>query len=53
MFPSADAALHYFAVTRADSPSGGVAVPSQKRYVYYFDQILKREVYPLVSDVLV
>ena len=45
--------MNYFATKRAQNLKGGVAMPSQRRYVHYFDQILKREVYPSLSNVKV
>ncbi|KAK2962373.1 putative Phosphatidylinositol 3,4,5-trisphosphate 3-phosphatase [Blattamonas nauphoetae] len=44
-------AMNEFAMKRANDLRGGVAVPSQRRYVMYFEKILKREVYPVYTPI--
>ncbi|KAK2949119.1 putative Phosphatidylinositol 3,4,5-trisphosphate 3-phosphatase [Blattamonas nauphoetae] len=40
-------AMDFFAMQRAHDIRGGVAVPSQRRYVHYFNEILYRRIYPI------
>lgn len=45
--------MQFFATKRANNVDGGVAVPSQRRYVKYFDKIIKRQIYPSFESVKV
>lgn len=50
---SAEEALRLFATRRSTTIKGGVAVPSQRRYVEYFDRIINRDDTPSVAPLKV